>query len=172
MKKLQWRWILLILVFAGSLAWVLSLPNTKEWKGQVSSKVRELSQDTLPEFHVTAGDTEDSEIPVTQSTYCWGNRGCADYAWGKMMTRGIEPTSVEAGANIHIRLEDVPVPSELIAQKFLDDNTYETVTLVDGVFKAPSSAGVYHYGVSAYWKTEDGKYSKGDSSVVFVIEVK
>ncbi|SEP10725.1 hypothetical protein [Paenibacillus sp. OV219] len=169
MKQLQWRWVLLILIVACSLAWAISLPKTKEWKGQVSTKVRELSQDSLPEFHVSAGDTV---VPVTQGTYCWGNRGCADYAWGKMMTRGLEPTAVEAGKEIHISLEDVPVPLDLIAQQFLDNNTYETVTLADGVFKAPTAPGVYHYGVSAYWKTEDGKYSKGDSSVVFVIEVK
>ncbi|REE70473.1 hypothetical protein A8990_13027 [Paenibacillus taihuensis] len=166
---LQWRWGLLLLVVAGSIGWVLSLPNPREWKTQVSSKVRELAQDSLPVFVVTTGETV---IPVTQSTYCWGNRGCADYAWGKMMTKQIEPTIVEAGSTIHIGLEDVAAPSILNAQQFLDDNGYEIVKLADGAFKAPTARGVYHYGISAYWKTDDGKYSKGDSSVVFVIEVK
>lgn len=170
LRKLpHWRWGLLLLVVAGSIAWVMSLPNPKEWKTHVGEKVRELSQDSLPEFVVTAGETV---VPVTQSTYCWGNRGCADYAWGKMMTRGIEPTVVEAGSTIHIGLKDVSAPSSMNVQRFLDANSYETVKLVDGAFQAPSTRGVYHYGISAYWKTSDGKYSKGDSSVVFVIEVK
>ncbi|WP_158442600.1 hypothetical protein [Paenibacillus sabinae] len=38
-------------------------------------------------------------------------------------------------------------------------------------FTAPHEAGIYYYGVSAFWKTEDGLYSTGDTSSVFKIEV-
>jgi hypothetical protein len=115
--------------------------------------------------------SEKTKIPVTQSSYCWGNLGCADYVGGKTMLKGKTPTVVTSEAKIKISFDYKPEPTQLNVQHFQNDKTIE-VPLKDGYFNAPKEKGVYYYGLSAYWKTKDSKYSKGDTSSVFVIEVK
>jgi hypothetical protein len=125
------------------------------------------SEKTLP---IPIVFSEKTEIPVTQSSYCWGKLGCADYAGGKTMLKGKTPTVVTPEANIKISFDYKPGPTQLNVQQFQDDKIVE-VPLKDGYFNAPKEKGIYYYGLSAYWKTDDGKYSKGDTSSVFVIEV-
>jgi hypothetical protein len=112
-----------------------------------------------------------TEVPVSQSSYCWGKLGCADYADGKSMLRGKKPTVVAHEASIKISFDYKPGPTELNVQQFLDNNSIQ-VPLKDGYIIAPKENGVYYYGISAFWKTADGKFSEGDTSSVFVIEVK
>lgn len=45
------------------------------------------------------------------------------------------------------------------------------VPLNDGYFKALKEKGEYYYVISAYWESDDGKSSNGDTSSVFVIAV-
>jgi hypothetical protein len=115
--------------------------------------------------------SENTVIPITQSSYCWGKLGCADYVGGKPMLKGKTPTIVTAESNIKISFDYKPAPSQLNVQQFKNDKTVE-VPLKDGYFNAPIEKGVYYYGISAYWKTDDGKYSEGDTSSVFAIEIK
>ncbi|MDQ1914338.1 hypothetical protein RAC89_28575 [Paenibacillus sp. GD4] len=42
----------------------------------------------------------------------------------------------------------------------------------ENYFNVPEEKGIYYYGVSAFWKSSDGKYSEGDTSSAFVVEVK
>lgn len=116
---------------------------------------------------VTSGQTQ---IPVTQSSYCWGKLGCADYSGGKSMVEGKTPTIVTPEAKISISFEYKPAPTMVSVQEFQDDKSVE-IPLIDGFFNAPKEKGIYYYGISAFWTTDDGKYSKGDTSSVFVIEV-
>lgn len=115
--------------------------------------------------------SENITIPVTQSSYCWGKLGCADYAGGRTMLKGKTPTVVTPEANIKISFDYKPAPTQLNVHEFKDDKTVE-VPMKEGYFISPKEKGIYYYGVSAYWKTDDGKYSKGDTSSVFAIEVK
>lgn len=111
------------------------------------------------------------EIPVVQSSYCWGKLGCADYVGGKYMVKGKVPTILPSGAYIKIYFNYKPLPSQLNITQFLNDKNIE-ILMKEGFIKAPIKKGVYYYGISAFWKSEDSKYSKGDTSSVFVIEVK
>ncbi len=115
--------------------------------------------------------SEKTHIPVTQSSYCWGKLGCADYAGGKTMLRDKIPTVVAPGSNIKVSFDYKPAPTQVAVQQFQDEQTVD-VPLKDGSFKAPKEKGVYYYGLSAYWTTDNGKYSRGDTSSVFVIEVR
>ncbi len=56
-------------------------------------------------------------------------------------------------------------------QQFIDDETLQ-IPLKNGSFNAPKERGTYYYGVSALWIIDDGKFSLGDTSAVFVIEVR
>jgi hypothetical protein len=115
--------------------------------------------------------SENTVIPTTQSSYCWGKIGCADYAGGKTMLEGKTPTIVTPGSNIKISFDYKPSPSQLNVQKFKNDKSVE-VPLKDSYFKAPTEKGVCYYGISADWTTDDGKHSGGQTSSVFAIEVK
>jgi hypothetical protein len=112
-----------------------------------------------------------TKVPVSQSSYCWGNLGCADYVGGKLMLKGEIPTIVTSEANIKISFDYKPGPTELNVQQ-LQENKIIEVPLKDGYITAPKENGVYYYNISAFWKTDDGKFSTGDTSSVFVIEVK
>jgi hypothetical protein len=115
--------------------------------------------------------SEQTRIPVVQSSYCWGKSGCADYAGGKTMLKGITPAAVTSEADIKVSFAYKPEPNELSIQQFDDDKTTQ-IPLKKDSFSAPKEKGIYYYGISAFWTTDDGKYLKGDTSSVFVIEVK
>lgn len=87
------------------------------------------------------------------------------------MLNGETPTVVTPEAKIKVLFDYEPAPSQVGVQQYLDEQTVE-VPIKDSYFYAPKEKGVYYYGTSAYWTTEDGKYSKGDTSLVFIIEVK
>lgn len=87
------------------------------------------------------------------------------------MFKGITPTAVISEADILVSFAYKPEPNELSIQQFGDDKTIQ-IPLKNGSFSAPKEKGIYYYGISAFWTTDDGKYSKGDTSSVFVIEVK
>ncbi|NBD26476.1 hypothetical protein [Paenibacillus glycinis] len=111
--------------------------------------------------NVTSGQTQ---IPVIQSTYCWGNLGCADYADVETMLRGVTPTTISPKEDIEISFEYKTAPSSLIIQQYVDGKPTQ-IPLQGGSFKAPKEKGIYKYGISA-------DFSKGDTSSVFVIEVR
>lgn len=128
----------------------------------------EMNKKALPLPKVISGNTK---VPVSQSSYCWGNLGCADYVGGKSMLKGKTPTVVTPEAKMKISFDYKPGPTEINVQQFQDNKTSE-VPIKDGYIIAPKENGVYYYGISAFWKTDDGKFSKGDTSSVFIIEVK
>jgi hypothetical protein len=115
--------------------------------------------------------SEQTEIPITQGSYCWGKMGCADYVGGKTMLHGKTPTVVTPEAKVQISFNYKPAPTQLSVEQFQEVETVE-VPIKDGYFNVPKEKGVYYYGISAYWTTDDGIYSKGDTSSVFVVEVK
>lgn len=86
------------------------------------------------------------------------------------MLEGKTPTVVAPESNIKVSFAYKPAPTHLVVEQFQDEKNIE-IPLKDGYFQAPKEKGVYYYGLSAYWRTDDGKYSKGDTSSVFVIEV-
>lgn len=87
------------------------------------------------------------------------------------MVQGVTPTVIEPEGGIHVAFTYKPAPGGLTVQQFADDKEVQ-IPLQNGSFNAPKEQGVYYYGISAFWTTEDGKFSEGSSSVVFVIEVK
>lgn len=126
-----------------------------------------IKKDSPPLPRVTFGTTQ---IQVTQSSYCWGKLGCADYANGRTLAQGKAPTVVAPEAVIKISFDYKPAPDELVLQQLNEDTTVR-VPLRDGSFHAPKEKGVFYYAVTAVWSTGDGNYSKGDTSAVFAIEV-
>jgi len=114
--------------------------------------------------------TENTQIPVKQSSYCWGRLGCADYAGGKTMLKETTPTVVPSKSRIEVSYDYNPSPNLLTIQQFQDEGAVD-VPFQDGHFIAPTEKGAYYYGLSASWSTKDGKYSQGSTSSVFVIEV-
>ncbi len=115
--------------------------------------------------------TEETVIPVKQSSYCWGTLGCGDYVGGKAMLNEETPTVVMPEAKIKVSYDYEPAPSQVGVQQYIDEDTVD-VPLKEGYFMAPKDKGIYYYRISAFWTSEDGKYSKGDTSSVFLIEVK
>lgn len=164
----MYRWLkLCIFIIAGVLvAGVLALNTGGEDRSAKSSSV-EISEASIPLPRVASGDTE---IPVVQSSYCWGTLGCADYVGGQAMVEGTAAVAVSPGSSIHISFDYIPVPAQVNVQQYQDNEIIE-ISLGDGSFVAPKESGIYYYGISAYWNSEDGKYSIGDTSSVFVIEV-
>ncbi|EFM11956.1 hypothetical protein PaecuDRAFT_1564 [Paenibacillus curdlanolyticus YK9] len=153
-----------VLIALIALLYILAGCSAKATSGSKQA----LDDKIVPAPTIVAGT---SIIPSTQSTYCWGKLGCADYVGGKAMVEGKTPFAVKPESEIHISFEYDPAPSQVSVYQYKDDKTAD-VPLNEGRFRVPADKGVYYYGVSAYWTTEDGKYSKGDTSSVFVIEVK
>ncbi|MBD3921707.1 hypothetical protein H8B09_23275 [Paenibacillus sp. PR3] len=144
------------------------LSNTR-FEGYAKKAGIPISKKAPPLPKVTS---EQIQIPVIQSSYCWSNLGCADYAGGKSQLQGVSPTPVNPGAAIKVSFSYKPKPNTLSIQQFGDEYKSTQIPFNNGSFIAPKEQGIYYYGISAYWTTADGKYSKGDTSSVFVIEVK
>jgi len=82
MRKKSTIIILLALV---SILGGCSENHSNESPKQTETSVIQVISDTeLPIPKVTS---EQTEIPVTQSSYCWGKMGCADYVGGKRCCR-------------------------------------------------------------------------------------
>jgi hypothetical protein len=58
----------------------------------VTPKATMITKEVPPLPKVVSVNTE---VPVSQSSYCWGKLGCADYADGKSMLRGKKPTLID-----------------------------------------------------------------------------
>ena len=115
--------------------------------------------------------SERTSIPVTQGSYCWGNLGCADYAGGKAMLQGKKPTVVAPESKIEISFHYKPGPSHIRVNQLLGDRSIEII-LKNGHLVAPKEKGIYYYWTSAYWLSDDGEHSMGDTSSFFFIEIK
>ncbi|MFE4709452.1 MULTISPECIES: hypothetical protein [Bacillales] len=157
---------LVVLVYVTPVAGNL-VANTR-LEGYARSVGVKIIKKSPPLPSVTSGQTQ---IPVIQSSYCWGRLGCADYVGGSTMLKEVTPTAITPEGDIKVSFAYKPAPNELYIQQFIDDKTIQ-IPLNKGAFNAPKEQGTYYYGISAVWKTDDGKFSKGDTSAVFVIEVK
>ncbi|MBP1993005.1 hypothetical protein [Paenibacillus eucommiae] len=146
---------------------IADLVSNTRYEGYAKSVGIKIHKKSPPIPKVTSGTTE---IPVVQSSYCWGKLGCADYAGGKAMVEAKSTTVVSPGSSIRVSFDYKPLPTQLIVQQYQNDEIIE-IPLSDGYYVVPKERGVYYYGISAFWQSEDGKYSKGDISSVFVIEV-
>lgn len=87
------------------------------------------------------------------------------------MMEGKSPAVVPPEARIDISFHHKPQPSEIRIEQFTDDGA-AAIPFTEGSITAPGAKGVYYYGISAYWRSSDGKYSNGDASSVFAIEVR
>ncbi|MCS7462884.1 hypothetical protein N0M98_22420 [Paenibacillus doosanensis] len=125
------------------------------------------SEKTPPLPKVMAGKTL---IPVKQSSYCWGKLGCADYGGPKSVLKGQQPTVVAPESNIKVSFNYKEEPSNIKVTLSQDEKPVD-IPLKDGYFQAPKQPGIYYYGIFAYWRSDDGKHSHGDTSSDFVIEV-
>jgi hypothetical protein len=167
-----------IIAFAGFLALLVAFIYLTPFAGNLVSNTRfekyaksvgiKIIKKSPPLPNVTSGQTQ---IPVIQSSYCWGNLGCADYAGGKAMLKGVTPTTLTPEADIKVSFAYKPAPNGLNIQQSSDDKTIQ-IPLKNGSFNAPKEKGIYYYDIQAFWTTDDRKYSKGDTSSAFVIEVK
>lgn len=136
----------------------------------IQQKLPPMSSDHLPELSLSSAS---GKIQTVQSTYCWGRLGCADYIGGRQMMEGHDPSPVSAGEDIEVRYLIDPAPSEMYVYPIGEKHDeIQPLPLEKGVFKAPKEPGIYYYTVSAWWKTEDGKYSKGDTSAAFAVQVR
>ncbi|QHW31036.1 hypothetical protein GZH47_09325 [Paenibacillus rhizovicinus] len=125
-------------------------------------------KDEIPQpFVVSDGNA----IPTKQSTYCWGNRGCADYAGGYDTSLNATAAVVKAGAPIDVSFAYKPIPAKVEVTQYFENRAGSGVPLTGGRYHAPTEPGLYYYGISAYWTSADGKYSAGDTSVVYAIRV-
>lgn len=104
-------------------------------------------------------------IPVSQSSYCWGNT-CADYMDAKSMLEDKLKTAVSPGTAINISYKGVLRfdPNQLHVTQQDSDGSFSEVKLDGKTFSAPMEPGVYYYAVSGWWK-------RGSSSGVFALEV-
>ena len=85
------------------------------------------------------------------------------------MLKGVTPTAITPEGDIKVSFAYKPAPNSLDIQQFVDEKTIQ-IPLKNGSFNAPKEQGIYYYGISAFWTTDDGKF--GDTSSVFVIEVR
>ncbi|QHT59733.1 hypothetical protein GXP70_07055 [Paenibacillus lycopersici] len=138
---------------------------TAEMRSFVSSQVHAAFDpplDAIPQPRIVSGGTT---VAAKQSTYCWGNRGCADYAGGYAMAASAPAAVVHAGAIIAISFDAQPAPAHMDAAQYFESGAAAVLPLNGGRFQAPSKPGLYYYGISAYWS------SGGDTSAVFAIRV-
>ncbi|OPA78624.1 hypothetical protein BVG16_12225 [Paenibacillus selenitireducens] len=122
----------------------------------------ELEKKAPPLPRVVVGNTE---VPVKQSSYCWGELGCADYAGGIESFEGRSPTIVTPEASMKFTFDYQPGPAELHLNQ-IQDSTNQDIPIQDSDWITPKDKGVYYYHISASWE------KKGSTSATFVIEVK
>lgn len=121
----------------------------------------------LPEPTITV---EGKKVEVAQGSYCWNgliNSGCVDMISppGIIEHQGLKSVVVSPASELKIEFEKEPSANTLGVNRWLNDNEVEDVSLNNNVLIAPKEKGVYIYDVNASWE-------KGNSSYVFVIEVR
>ncbi|MFD1772874.1 hypothetical protein [Paenibacillus rhizophilus] len=128
-----------------------------------------VTDDKVPTPIITAEGSGD-EIPSEQRSYCWGKLGCADYIGGMQGMEETPPALIRPGEQISVVFPYQQQPVQMNLVRFTGDGQTQ-IAMIGNFFTAPLEDGVYYYGVSAFWKTEDGLYSTGDTSCVFKIRV-
>jgi len=154
--------LVLLVVFAYLTPFAGSLVANTRLEGYAKIVGIKIKKKSPPLPTVTSKETQ---IRVIQSSYCWGNLGCADYVGGKTMLEWIIPTVVTPEGDIKVLFNNKPEPNRLNILQFVDDKTTMQIQMKNGSFNAPKEKGIYYYGISAF-------FSKGDTSSVFVIEVR
>lgn len=120
-----------------------------------------------PSPTITVGDIN---IPTAQGTYCWSgfmNSKCVDMIspLGIVAHNDLKAVVVSPEAKLNIVFKNKPKKGTLGANIWISDEKTETANLKGNILTVPSEKGVYVYDVHAGWE-------KGDSSSVFVIEVR
>lgn len=158
----------LLVVFIYLTSFVGNLVANTRFEGYAKSGGIRITEKSPPLPRVTSGQIQ---IPVIQSSYCWGNLGCADYAGGRTMLKGVSPTVITPEGDIAVSFAYKPAPERLNIRQLVDDKPLH-IPLENGSFNAPNEHGTYYYEISAFWTTDDGEFSLGDTSAVFVIEIR
>ncbi|MFD1884438.1 hypothetical protein [Paenibacillus wenxiniae] len=149
-----------------------------------ATSLQPLHGDVLPSLQVRAADH--TKIPVAQSSYCWGNKGCADFVGGAAMLKGQSLPAIKAGASVQLHFPYTPAPSMVELTQYpirasedtstihvhsIADHPPMPITLHDGAFQAPHKAGYYYYEFNADWMSADGEHATGQTSFVFGFQV-
>lgn len=130
-----------------------------------SQQLQLLQSNELPSLMVHTGETD---IPVAQSSYCWGDLGCSDYTSDPKMLDDQTLPTITPGANIELVFPYDPAPSQIQVTSLGTSTSVDSViALRDWTFDAPLKRGTYFYTFQAYWTSEDGMYTQGDTSFVF-----
>jgi len=158
----------LLVVFIYLSPYVGNLVANTRLQGYAESLSIRVTKKSPPLPSVTSGQTQ---ISVIQSSYCWDSLGCADYVGGNTLLKGVTPTVISPEGEIAVSFAYEPAPNQLKIQQFIDDGTLQ-IPLKNGSFNAPKERGTYYYGISAFWTADDGKFSLGETSAVFVIVVR
>jgi hypothetical protein len=116
---------------------------------------------------ITVGE---KKVEVAQGSYCWNgllNSVCADTSSPPELIKNqeLKPVVVPPDSQLKIEFKDEPKENTLVVNRWLTNEKTENVPINDNVILLPKEKGVYVYDVSARWE-------KGDSSYVFVIEVR
>ncbi|HIW32369.1 MAG TPA: hypothetical protein IAA29_06260 [Candidatus Paenibacillus intestinavium] len=164
------RHIFIPVVIIGGLIVVLFLLFEK------FDSTHQLTAKELPVPQVIA---ENKELPILQSSYCWGKLGCADYGFMKSKIAQDSRTILNAATEISV-LYQYNTPPTLISVVLYEndkDDIYTTDTKVteiqlnNGIFHAPAESGEYYYIIRASWSSGQGSQASGDTSSILVIEV-
>ncbi len=123
--------------------------------------------DKPPSPILTVGE---KKIEVLQGSYCWEglfNGVCADTASPPELIkyREMKPTVVSPESEIKIEFKTKPNKNSVEVSQWFQNGRTENVPLKDNIIVVPKEEGIYIYGIFARW-------SKGDSSYAFVIEVR
>ncbi|MBM7565909.1 hypothetical protein [Paenibacillus sacheonensis] len=163
------RGIAILAIASFTLAGCSEASQLKAFASKQVHSVMDPPKDEIPQPLVVANG---KRLATLQSTYCWGNLGCADYIGGYGTARKYAPsTIVKAGAVIDVSFAYKPAPAQVEVTQYRNDRESASIQLTNGHYLAPQKPGLYYYGISAYWKSADGKYADGDTSVIYAIQV-
>jgi hypothetical protein len=109
-------------------------------------------------------------VPSAQGTYCWAgflNGKCVDMISPPdiIAHHDMKPVVVSPEAEIKINFKKEPEKDSIGVNSWKSNSETEAAELKGNILLAPKETGIYVYDVFARWE-------KGDSSAVFVIEVK
>ncbi|WP_411342765.1 hypothetical protein ACE3MZ_13950 [Paenibacillus sp. WLX1005] len=134
-----------------------------------SQQLQPLQPNELPSLVVHAGEMD---IPVAQSSYCWGDLGCRDYTSDPKMLDDQTLPTLSSGAAIALVFPYDPAPNQIQVTSLGTSASVDSViALRDWTFDAPLKRGTYFYTFQAYWTSEDGMYTQGDTSFVFGFQI-
>ncbi len=113
---------------------------------------------------------EGKSVPTAQGTYCWEgflNSKCVDMISPPdiIIHHDMKPVVVSPEAAIKIDFKKEPNKDSVGVNRWVSNSETKAAELKGNTLVAPKEKGVYVYDTFARWE-------KGDSSAVFVIEVK